>query len=252
MLDGKVSLAYSSFLGYRKGEDGQMEIVPEEAETVRLIYRLFMQGQTPYAIAKYLTDRNIPTPTGKETWRHRTVENILSNEKYKGDAILQKCYTVNFIAKKRNANEGEVPQYYVEGSHDAIIEPAEWQLVQMEIQRRKNLGRSHNCCNPFSAKLKCGDCGEYFGSKVWHSNSKYRKTIWQCNHKFDGGEKCGTPHLDEETIKQLFLKAANAIFEEKDGVREDYDSIKDTLFGTSELEAERRRLIKLLKENEDG
>ncbi len=77
--DGKVSLAYSSFLGYRKGEDGQMEIVPEEAETVRLIYRLFMQGQTPYAIAKYLTDRNIPTPTGKETWRHRTVENILSN-----------------------------------------------------------------------------------------------------------------------------------------------------------------------------
>ena len=78
--------------------------------------------------------------------------------------------------------------------------------------------------------------------EVWHSNSKYRKTIWQCNHKFDGGEKCGTPHLDEETIKQLFLKAANAIFAEKDGVREDYDSIKDTLFGTSELEAERLRL----------
>ena len=170
--DGKVSLAYSSFLGYRKGEDGQMEIVPEEAETVRLIYRLFMEGQTPYAIAKYLTDRNIPTPTGKETWRHRTVENILSNEKYKGDARLQKCYTVDFLSKKRKANEGEVPQYYVEGSHDAIIEPAEWQLVQMEIQRRKNLGRSHNCCSPFSAKLKCGDCGEYFGSKVWHSNSK--------------------------------------------------------------------------------
>ena len=105
----------------------------EEAETVRLIYRLFMQGQTPYAIAKYLTDRNIPTPTGKETWRHRTVGNILSNEKYKGDARLQKCYTVDFLSKKRKANEGEVPQYYVEGSHDAIIEPAEWQLVQMEI-----------------------------------------------------------------------------------------------------------------------
>lgn len=78
--DGKVSLAYSSFLGYRKGEDGQMEIVPEEAETVRLIYRLFMPGQTPYAIAKYLTDKNIPTPTGKENWRHRTVENILSDK----------------------------------------------------------------------------------------------------------------------------------------------------------------------------
>ncbi len=95
-----------------------------EAETVRLIYRLFMQRQTPYTIAKYLTDRNIPTPTGKETWRHRTVENILSNEKYKGDARLQKCYTVDFLSKKRKANEGEVPQYYVEGSYDAIIEPA--------------------------------------------------------------------------------------------------------------------------------
>ena len=75
--DGKASLAYSSFLGYRKGEDGQMEVVPEEAETVRLIYRIFRQGQMPYAIAKYLTDRNIPTPTGKETWQHGTVENIL-------------------------------------------------------------------------------------------------------------------------------------------------------------------------------
>ena len=85
-------------------------------------------------------------------------------------------------------------------------------------------------------------CGGWYGSKVWHSNSKYRRTIWQCNHKFDGGEKCGTPHIDEETIKSLFLKAANAVFAEKDGVREDYDAIKDTVFGTSELEAERLRL----------
>ena len=110
--DGKVSLAYSTFLGYKKGEDGQMEIVPEEAETVRLIYRMFMQGKTPYAIAKYLTEQEIPTPTGKSEWRHRTVENILTNEKYKGDARLQKCYTVDFLSKKRKTNEGEVPQYY--------------------------------------------------------------------------------------------------------------------------------------------
>ncbi len=98
--DGKVSLAYSSFLGYRKGEDGQMEVVPEEAETVRLIYRLFMQGQTPYAIAKYLTDKNIPTPTGKETWRHRTVENILSNYIDAGNvtAILRPIWTPHLCA----------------------------------------------------------------------------------------------------------------------------------------------------------
>ena len=163
--DGKVSLAYSCFLGYKKGEDGQMEIVPEEAETVRLIYRMFMQGKTPYAIAKYLTEQEIPTPTGKSEWRHRTVENILTNEKYKGDARLQKAYTVDFLSKKRKKNEGEVPQFYVEGSHDAIISPSEWQLVQLEMKRRRAAGKS-SCCSPFSIKLKCGDCGAYFGSKV--------------------------------------------------------------------------------------
>ena len=127
-----------------------------------------------------------------------------ANEKYKGDARLQKCYTVDFLSKKRKANEGEVPQYYVEGSHDAIIEPAEWQLVQTEMQRRKNAGRSHNCCSPFSAKLKCGDCGEYFGSKVWHSNSKYKRTVWQCNAKFKGESKCAMSHLYEQRIRELF------------------------------------------------
>ncbi len=66
------------------------------------------------------------------------------------------------LSKKRKVNEGEVPQYYVEGSHDAIIAPAEWQMVQLEMERRRNMGRSHNCCGPFSAKLKCGDCGEFF------------------------------------------------------------------------------------------
>ena len=236
--DGKVSLAYSSFLGYRKGEDGQMEIVPEEAETVRLIYRLFMEGQTPYAIAKYLTDKNIPTPTGKETWRHRTVENILSNEKYKGDARLQKCYTVDFLSKKRKANEGEVPQYYVEGSHDAIIEPAEWQLVQTEIQRRKNTGRSHNCCSPFSAKLKCGDCGEYFGSKVWHSNSKYKRTIWQCNAKFKGGSRCATPHLYEQRIKELFLEALGILMADRETVIADCRAVMEALADCGSIDAE--------------
>ena len=144
------------------------------------------------------------------------MENILSNEKYKGDAHLQKCYTVDFLAKKRNANEGEVPQYYVEGRHDAIIKPAEWQLVQTEIQRRKNAERSHNCCSSFSAKLKCGDCGEYFGSKVWHSNSKYKRTVWQCNAKFKGESKCSTLHLYEQRINGLFLEALGILMEDRE------------------------------------
>lgn len=240
--DGKVSLAYSSFLGYRKGEDGQMEIVPEEAETVRLIYRLFMQGQTPYAIAKYLTDRNIPTPTGKETWRHRTVENILSNEKYKGDALLQKVYTTDFLSKKKKKNEGEVPQYYVEGNHEAIIPPAIFDNVQVLMQSRGRGSSRNSCVSIFSSKIRCGDCGSWYGSKVWHSNYKYRKVVWQCNHKFDGGEKCTTPHLDEETVRQLFIKAQNTINREKTRILAGFEEIRDTAFETGELEAEERQL----------
>ena len=166
----------------------------------------------------------------------------LTNEKYKGDALLQKVYTVDFLTKQKKVNEGEVPQYYVENNHQAIISPAVFEEAQHQMAARHSGKNRASCTSVFSSRIKCGDCGSWYGSKVWHSNSKYRRTIWQCSHKFDGGEKCGTPHLDEETIQALFLKAANAVFAEKDGVREDYDSIKDTIFNTSELEAERLRL----------
>ena len=94
----------------------------------------------------------------------------------------------------------------------------------------------------FSSKIKCGDCGGWYGSKVWHSNDKYRKVIRQCNHKFDGGEKCATPHLEEMEIKELFLKAANILCTEKDEVIADFEAIKDTVFATAELEKEKAGL----------
>ena len=240
--DGKVTVPFKRFLGYDRGEDGNLVINEEQAETVRRIYGLFLQGRSPHAIAKLLTAEGIPSPGGKESWSSSTVKSILTNEKYKGDALLQKVYTVDFLTKQKKVNEGEVPQYYVENNHQAIISPSVFEEAQHQMAARHSGKNRASSTGVFSGRIKCADCGGWYGSKVWHSNSKYRKTIWQCNHKFDGGEKCGTPHLDEETIKQLFLKAANAIFEEKDGVREDYDSIKDTLFGTSELEAERLRL----------
>lgn len=200
--DGKVSLPYSHFLGYRKGDNGLPEIVPEEAETVRWIYSLFLSGKTTGSIASLLTREGIPTPAGKKKWAASTVESILKNEKYKGDALLQKAFTVDFLTKKQKKNEGEVPQYYVENSHPAIIDPAEWKLVQRELERRKAIGRSYSGNSIFSSRLVCGDCGGYFGSKVWHSTDKYRRTIWRCNSKFTGEEKCQTPHLTEEEIDQ--------------------------------------------------
>ena len=142
--DGKVSLPYKQFLGYRKGEDGFPEVVPEEAVIVRRIYTRFMAGLTPGAIAKELTADGIPTPAGKQRWPTSTVESILQNEKYKGAALLQKCFTVDFLTKKKKINEGEVPQYYVEHSHEPIITPEEFDKVQAEFERRKRISRQYS------------------------------------------------------------------------------------------------------------
>ena len=127
--DGKVSVAYSHFLGYEKGEDGSMQVVESEAKIVQQIYGMFLDGQTPSSIASFLTKQRVPTPAGKEKWQSSTVKSILTNEKYKGDALLQKTFTVDFLSKKAKLNEGEVPQYYVEHSHPAIIDRAMFELV---------------------------------------------------------------------------------------------------------------------------
>ena len=219
--DGKVSMPYKQFLGYRKGADGLPEIVPEEAEIVRTIYRLFVDGHSTNAIAKHLTQQGIPTPAGKEVWQRATVESILRNEKYKGSALLQKKFTVDFLQKKMKINEGEVPQYYVEHSHPAIIHPEEWEKVQLELARRKNSTRRTNGRSPFSGKIVCGDCGEIFGAKVWHSTDKYRRTIWQCNGKFQGDHKCQTPHLYEDDLKQAFIIALSELLADREALLED-------------------------------
>jgi len=211
IADGKVSMSYGQFLGYEKGTDGTPQVVEKEAEIVRLIYKLFLQGKTPTAIAKYLTMRGVPTPGGKEKWQCTVIESILTNEKYKGDALLQKTFTTDFLTKKMKPNEGEVPQFYVKDSHDGIIDAEMFDYVQAEFARRRALGRSYNCKSCFSAKLVCGDCGSFFGSKVWHSTDKYRRAIWQCNSKFKTGEKCTTPHLTEDEIKERFVAAWNGM-----------------------------------------
>ena len=167
---------------------------------------------------------------------------IASMNQYKGDALLQKVYTTDFLSKKKKKNEGEVPQYYVEGNHEAIIPPSVFDNVQVLMQSRGKGSSRNSCVSIFSSKIRCGDCGSWYGSKVWHSNDKYRRVVWQCNHKFDGGEKCTTPHLDEEAIKRLFIKALNTIGKEKDLIIAGFGEVKDTAFETGELEAEAQQL----------
>lgn len=112
--DGKVSIPFGNFLGYDKGPDGNLVVNKEQAKIVKKIYKYFLEGNTPYRIAKMLTAEGIPTIQGKKTWSAGPVKNILTNEKYKGDALLQKSFTVNFLTKEKKINEGEIPQYYVE------------------------------------------------------------------------------------------------------------------------------------------
>ena len=234
--DGKVSLPYKKFLGYEKGEDGFPKLIEKEAKTVRLIYRLFLEGKTTSAIAKYLTDSKIPTPAGKTKWHMSTVQSILVNEKYKGDARLQKCYTVDFLTKKLKKNEGEVPQYYVKNSHEAIVSPEIHDLVQAELKNREKRGTNYSCRSLLSCKIVCGDCGSFYGSKIWHSNDKYRKIIWQCNKKFKNKQKCSTPNVTESQIKEEFVKTFNNLITNKDEVIKDCENAILSLIDTQDLD----------------
>lgn len=213
--DGKVYMPYRSFLGYKKGSDGKPEIVLEEAKIVKRIYREYLQGKTYRSIANGLSADSIKTPRGKDIWSVSTIKSILTNEKYKGDALLQKRFTVDFLTKTQKVNEGEVPQYYVTNSHPGIVSDELFDMVQYERERRtvqKVYGSSQYF---FSGRIFCGSCGEVFTRKVWHSNSKYRRYIWQCGKKHAGKEPCTTAHFSEVEIKSAFEKLLVDIIKNK-------------------------------------
>lgn len=233
---GKVHLAYGRFLGYKKGADGKPEIDTEQAIVVELIYRLFLDGKTPAGICKHLENNGIPAPGGGEKWTKTTITSILSNEKYKGHALLQKTFTTDFLEKTKKINEGEVPQYYVEDSHPAIIDPDIWDFVQLELARRKSLGKAYSGKSTLSSKLICEDCGGFYGHKVWHSKDKYRCEIWQCNAKFKNETKCETPTLTTEEIHRLFITAYNKVMTDVPRIVDDCESMRALLTDTAELD----------------
>jgi DNA invertase Pin-like site-specific DNA recombinase len=213
--DGKVSLPYKRFLGYKKGSDGTPEIVESEAETIRQIYDMFLDGKTYREIAARLTEQGIPTPGKKAVWSVSTVHSILANIIYSGSAILQKTFTVDFLTKKTKPNEGEVPQYFVENSHPAIVTPEVYEAAQEEIRRRKGIGKQLSGSGRFVCKIICGDCGGFYGSKVWDSNNEHRRIVWQCNRKYQKDDTCHTPHLTEESIKNAFISAFNRLLADR-------------------------------------
>lgn len=237
---GKVSFAYKTFLGYKK-EDDKIVIDEDQAVIVRMIYKKFLvEGKTATGIANYLKSKHIKTPTGKTAnWTKNTVNSILTNEKYKGDALLQKTYTENYLDHKIVKNNGQIPQYYVENNHPAIIDRDMWEQVQIELERRERIGAQYSSSDVFASKLICDDCGGFYGKKKWHSNSKYSRFVYQCNNKFHKHkDKCQTPNLIEEDIKLKFIQAYNIVMEDKIRIIQDSEEVIELLTDTTKLDDE--------------
>ncbi len=220
---GTVMVNHNKFMGYTKNEEGELVIDPEEAKVVRLIFRLYLEGASLQDIADELQEKNIMTVTGKEEWHASVILKMLKNEKYMGDALLQKTYTTDFMTKKRVKNEGIVPQYYVEGSHEAIIPKPIFFLVQEELFRRAGLNKSavarkKNQKSKYSSQyaltgiLLCGDCGQEYRRVTWARNGK-KKIVWRCSNRLQNGtEKCGaSPTIEESALHDTIMRAINRV-----------------------------------------
>lgn len=219
LKNGNVRFSYKTFLGYRKGADGQPEIVPEQADIVRRIYNDFLAGATYLEIAKRLTEEHVPTMGGGNRWFSERIKSILKNEKYKGDALLQKTYITDPISKRVKKNNGELPMYYVENSHPAIIERRIFDRVQEEIARRAGkkkvkqtgtkteLGR-YSGKYALTELLYCGECGTPYRRCTWSRDGK-KKIVWRCVSRLDYGKKyCkNSPSVEESRLHNAIAAA---------------------------------------------
>ena len=202
----------TKFLGYDKGDDGKLIVNKEQAKIVKRIYREFLNGYNPAAIAKMLMEDHIKTGTGREEWRSASVRAILKNEKYMGDALCKNLYS-RFLTKKVKKNHGEVEQFYVKESHEAIIPKEQWEAAQLELERRdsymQKLGLTFygygSEINPFSCRVVCGKCGAVCGKKSWKSRGV---EFWQCNNrsKNHGVKGCASENLPHETCLRGLLR----------------------------------------------
>lgn len=217
--DGKVHFAYSRFLGYKEGPDGKPMIDEKQADTVKFIFNEYLLGSSLADIAKSLTAKGIKTPSGKSGWNGSTVRTILSNEKYKGDALLNKTYISDCISKKVKKNNGEKPMYYVENNHPAIIDKDTFNRVQEELARRtskrkvKQVGTKTEQ-GKYSSKyaltelLICGECGTPYRRCTWTASGE-KKIVWRCINRLDYGKKyCHhSPTIEESVLQNAIVTA---------------------------------------------
>ena len=220
---GEIQINHNRFMGYTKDENKRLVIVPEEAEIIKRIYREYLEGASLLEIGRGLEADGIFTAANKPKWRPETIKKILRNEKYIGDALLQKTYTVDFLSKKRVVNNGIVPQYYVENSHEAIIPRDLYMQVQEELVRRANLKagkdgsrRVYSSKYALSSIVFCGECGEIYRRVHWNNHGK-KSVVWRCVSRLEEkSTDCGSPTILESDLQDGVLKAINQAISGRD------------------------------------
>ncbi|MBO6140815.1 MAG: recombinase family protein, partial [Ruminococcus sp.] len=222
--DGRVRYNYKSWLGYRKGDDGKPEIIQEEAEIVREIFTMFLDGMSIESIGKALESRKIHTKLGSESWSKSVIKSILENEKYAGDALLQKTYTIDCISHKAVKNNGERAKYLVTDAHVPIIDRDTFNRARQELARRsskrKKSDKAKTEQGKYSSKyalteiMVCGECGSAYKRVTWNVHGK-KKIVWRCISRLDHGSRfChNSPSIHEDKLHRAILRATNEYFE---------------------------------------
>ena len=265
---GKVQVNHNRFMGYTKDEEGNLIIVPEEAEIIKRIYREYLEGKSLVGIGRDLEKDGILTAAGKPRWRPETIKKILLNEKYIGDALLQKTFTVDFLTKKRVKNEGHVPQYYVENSHEAIIPKELFLQAQEELHRRSNIytgadknKRIYSSKYALSTITFCGDCGDIYRRVYWNIHGR-KEFVWRCVTRIEQGpEVCKNRTVKEAELYDAVMTAINRLLAGGDNViRILEENIHSVIGDTTEykiseinalLEEKQKELISLANKGKD-
>lgn len=242
MESGKFSLPYSSFLGY-DFKDGKLIINKEQAKTIKIIYKLYLEGKSINTIKTYLEDHGYKTGTNKPKWYHNSIKQILTNEKYKGDVRLQKFYTTDYLSHKSKLNKGEKESFYIENDHEAIIDKKMFDLVQIEVAKRENHakknGKSRASLNTeLYNKVVCGSCKAIMKRKVLHSNDeRYRSVVYKCDNN--------DIKIDENELKDSFTKAYNDVLGNTNkNTIDDMKMVQKIVSNTTKETIEKERLEK--------
>ena len=265
---GKVQVNHNRFMGYTKDEEGNLIIVPEEAEIIKRIYREYLEGKSLAGIGRDLEKDGILTAAGKPRWRPETIKKILLNEKYIGDALLQKTFTVDFLTKKRVKNEGHVPQYYVENSHEAIIPKELFLQAQEELHRRNNIytgadknKRLYSSKYALSTITFCGDCGDIYRRVYWNIRGR-KEFVWRCVTRIEQGpETCKNRTVKEGDLYDAVMTAINKLLAGGDNmIRTLEENIHAVIGDTAEykiseinklLEEKQKEVISLANKGKD-